>query len=236
MTPLAAEFTKFSTSHWMALIVFLVCIPFVVMLGRRVRDTPREPLARRYFALAIVAFEVPMQLVDLRPGAYDFDTSLPLQLCDFAWIAAVCALWTRHWFPCALTYFWGLALTTQALITPDLVTGFPDPKFLGFWGMHYLIVWAAIFLTWGLGVVPTWRSWATTVATTLVWLVGVYLFNASTGTNYGFVNRKPHKGSVLDYLADWPVYVFQEIAIVAAVWVLMTLPWVLVARRKEMAR
>jgi hypothetical protein len=38
--------------------------------SHRVRETPREVHVRRNFALAIVAFEVPMQLVDLRPGAW----------------------------------------------------------------------------------------------------------------------------------------------------------------------
>lgn len=236
MHPLATtEFVTFGTSHWIMLALFVLGIWPVVVAGRRVRGTDREVILSRVFALAIPAFTVPMQLIDLRPGRFDFDTSLPLQLCDFAWIAAVVALWTRHRFPVALTYFWGLVLTTQALITPDLATGFPDPKFLGFWGMHYLIVWAAIYLVWGLGLSPTWRDYATTFATTLTWLVSVYLFNASTGTNYGFINRKPHRGSVLDYLGDWPVYVFQEIAIVATVWALMTLPWVLLARRRVSA-
>jgi hypothetical integral membrane protein (TIGR02206 family) len=230
-TMTASDFTTFGTTHWIMLALFVAGIWPVVRLGRAVRGTGREALVSRAFALAIPLFTVPMQVVDFLPGQFDFDTTLPLQLCDFAWIAAVAALWTRHRVPVALTYFWGLALTTQALITPWLNANFPNPKFLGFWGMHFLIVWAAIYLVWGLGLSPRWRDYGTTFAITLTWLVGVFVFNVATGTNYGFVNRKPSTSSVLDYLGPWPAYVVAEIAVVATVWALMTLPWVLRDRR-----
>jgi hypothetical integral membrane protein (TIGR02206 family) len=99
------------------------------------------------------------------------------------------------------------------------------PKFIGFWGMHMVIVWAAIFLAWGLGRSPDWIDWRSTVVATLVWLVGVFAFNVVVGTNYGFVNAKPSRGSVLDYLGPWPAYVVVEIVLVATIWALMTLPW-----------
>lgn len=231
----SSDFTTFGTQHWIALVVFLAGIIPIVVAGRRLRGTDRAVVVSRCFAVALPVFTIPLQMVDFLPENYDFDTTLPLQLCDFAWIAATVALWTQHRFFVALTYFWGLALTTQALITPALVSGFPDPKFLAFWGMHYLIVWAAIFLVWGLGHTPTWRDYATTVATTFVWLVSVFCFNLAAGTNYGFVNEKPRGGSVLDYLGPWPAYVLLEIALVAAVWALMTWPWTARARREEPA-
>ena len=144
----------------------------------------------RVFAVLIPCFTIPLQVVDFLPGQFSFGSTLPLQLCDFAWIAATVALWTHHRFSVALTYFWGLVLTTQALITPWLTADFPSPKFLGFWGMHFLIVWAAIYLVWGLGLSPRWRDYATTVATTAGWAVSVYAFNVVAGTNYGFLNAE----------------------------------------------
>lgn len=223
-------FETFGTTHWVMLAIFVAGIWPVVLLGRRVRGTDREPVVSRAFALAIPLFTVPMQVVDFLPGQFSINTTLPLQLCDLAWMAAVLALWTRHRFPVALTYFWGLVLTTQAMITPWLHADFPSPKFFGFWGMHFLIVWAAIYLVWGLGLAPRWRDYATTVGTTLVWMVSVYVINLGLGTNYGFVNEKPSTASLLDVLGPWPVYLFAEIGIVATVWALMTWPWTARAR------
>jgi hypothetical integral membrane protein (TIGR02206 family) len=229
------HFTTFGTTHLVMVGVFLIGIWPVVVWGRRVRESSGEAGACRAFALAIPCFTIPMQLIDLTPGRFDLDTSLPLQLCDFAWLVAVIALWTRHRFFVGLTYFWGLTLTTQAMITPDLASGFPDPKFLGFWGMHMLIVWAAIFLAWGLGLSPDWRDWRRTVAATLAWLVSVFTFNSVVGTNYGFVNAKPHGASALDYLGPWPAYVVVEVVLVASIWALITLPWEASRARREAA-
>lgn len=229
------EFTTFGTAHLVALAVFVTGIWPVIRIGRAHRGTDRALRFSRGFALAIALFTVPLQVVDFLPGQFSFNTTLPLQLCDFAWIASVVALWTHHRYAVALTYFWGLVLTTQALITPWLNAGFPSPKFFGFWGMHYLIVWAAIYLVWGLGLTPRWRDFATTVATTATWAVTVYVFNVAAGTNYGFLNKKPSTGSILDYLGPWPAYVVAEVAIIATVWALMTWPWAAASRRRDEA-
>jgi len=225
MTLLAANaFETFGTSHLVMLVVFILGIWPVVVLGRRVRGTSQELRVSRVYAGLIPCFTIPLQVIDFLPGNYDLQTTLPLQLCDFAWIAAVVALWTHRPTPVALTYYWGLALTTQALITPALNLDFPDPKFIAYWGMHLLIVWAAVFLTWGLGLHPTWRDYGRTVAITSAWAVTVFCFNVVVGTNYGFLNHKPAT-SILDLLGPWPLYVVVEIALVAGIWALMTWPW-----------
>ena len=111
-------------------------------------------------------------------------TSLPIQLCDLASLVSAYALWTHRWWAAGLTYYWGLFLTTQAIITPDLDSGFPDPVFLLFWGMHIGTVWAAVHLAWGRGVVPDWRSYRFAVAATATWAVSVFTLNVVLGTNY----------------------------------------------------
>lgn len=220
-----ARFEAFGTSHWLMLALFVIGIPVLVRRGRRVRGTAAEDRSRKVFAAAIVATAVPLQVVQLLPGGWDFDTSLPLQLCDLAWMAAVYALWTRAPWACALTYYWGLTLTTQAMLTPALVQPFPHPRFIAFWVMHLLVVWAAVYLTAGLGVRPTWRLYRSTVGVTVVWAVSVMTFNAVFDSNYGYLNGKPGTASVLDLLGPWPWYVITEVVVVAVVWALTTLPW-----------
>lgn len=75
----------------------------MALLGRRHAGTQAEVRFCRAFAVIILCFTVPMQILQFLPGDYRLGTSLPLQLCDLAWIAAVLALWTRHWAPTAST-------------------------------------------------------------------------------------------------------------------------------------
>ena len=224
--PLTTRFQLFTTEHLALVVGFLAVCVLLAMLGRRHRGTPAELRFRRGFALLIPCFTVPMQVLQLLPGDFGLGTSLPLQLCDFAWIAAIVALWTRHWSATALVYFWGLTLTVQGILTPSLADLFPDPRYFMFWGMHFATVWAAVYLTFGLRVPVTWRSYRLAVGATLVWAVTVMAFNFAAGTNYGYLNEKPAGGSLLDLFGPWPGYVVVEIVVVATVWALMTYPWV----------
>ena len=79
---------------------------------------------------------------------------------------------------------------------------------------------------------PGWRSYRFAVITTLAWGAFTFVFNTIAGTDYGFLNRKPHNASMLDFLGPWPFYVLAEVVIVGAVWALMTCPWELKQRRQ----
>ena len=219
----ATQFETFGGSHLVMIGVFLAGIWPMALLGRRTRERPQR--ASRGFALALVAAVLPLQVLDHLPGTFQLGVSLPLQLCDVAAVVAVLALWTRNHTLVCVTYLWGLLLTPQALLTPALSADFPDPRFVAFWAMHILIVWAAVFLTFGLGHRPDWRGYRRTVLITAVWLVGLFPINWLLGTNYGFVNEKPGTGSLLDYFGPWPIYLLVEVVIVATAWALMTWPW-----------
>jgi len=142
-------------------------------------------------------------------------------------------LWTHRKWAFALTYYWGLPLSSQALITPDLhASDFPSHSFVTFFALHLLVVWAAIYLTWGYGLRPGWRSYRFAVITTLTWGAFTLIFNTIAGSDYGFLNRKPVNGSALDFLGPWPSYVLAEVVIVGAVWALMTWPWEIKRQRQ----
>ena len=51
------------------------------------------------------------------------------------------------------------------------------------------------------------------------------VFNEATGTNYGYLNRKPPGASLLDLMPDWPFYVLIEIVLVTGIWALLTWPF-----------
>ena len=150
------SFSAYGTSHQVVVALLAVGLVALVVLGRASRRDPRRVERHcRWFALTCLAFTVPLQIVAVTRSGFDVERTLPLQLCDLAAFVAPYALWTRRPWAVGLTYYWGLTLTTQAVITPDLSADFPDPVFVLFWGMHLLIVWAAVYLTWGLGHAPT---------------------------------------------------------------------------------
>jgi hypothetical integral membrane protein (TIGR02206 family) len=230
------EFSAYGPSHLVVLGIFVIGAAALVWVGRRQSEAQARFFARVMATLIVVTFFVALVYKLVEP---DLQTSVPLQLCDVAELTAAYALWTqRHW-AFALTYYWCLVLSSQALITPDVGTpeagspDFPHHLFDTFFALHVLVVWAAIYLTWGRRMRPTWRSFRFTIIVTLVWAVSTFTFNAITGTNYGYLNRKPPTASILDVLGPWPLYLLIEITIVLLVWALMTWPWGRARRRAE---
>ncbi|MCA1713516.1 MAG: imidazolonepropionase [Actinobacteria bacterium] len=211
-------FEPYGLSHWLVLGLFGAGLAALVALGRRYRGTRTADALSRSLAAVLVAALVPLQVRSMLPGHFDLDYSLPLQLCDLSWLTAVWALWARARWAFALTYYWGLTLTSQALVTPAL-TGpdFFSEQFVAFWALHLLVVWAAVYLTWGLGMRPDWSSWSLAVAATVGWALAMVAFNAVAGTNYGFLNAKPPTGSLLDILGPWPWYLLTELCLGLAV-------------------
>ncbi len=228
MIAAADEFETFGTSHLVALAVCAAGVVAIVLLGRRAQGAG----VNRAFAVAILLVTIPLQVLQLLPEEWNPRTSLPFQLCDLAWMFAVHALWTRSRLSATVTYLWGITLTTQGMLTPDLASDFPEPRYLMFWGMHVLIVWAAFHLVFGLRLLPTWATYRRTVAITAAWAAAVMVYNAVADTNYGYLNGKPDSASALDLLGPWPFYVVAEIAIIVTVWALLTWPFAKTLRHR----
>jgi hypothetical integral membrane protein (TIGR02206 family) len=222
----AATFTPYGISHQLVLVVLLVVGWGLVWRGRALRGTGEADRLSTAFAVVFVAATLPLQIWFNLPSRFDLGLSLPIQLCDLAWMAAVYALFTRRRCAVALTYYWGITLSIQPILTPDLNADFPEPGFILYWTMHGLTVVTAIYLTWGLGLTPDWRSYRIAIVATAAWAVAVFAFNAAADVNYGFLNAKPDSGSILDLFGPWPWYVLVEIALISSVWALITWPWV----------
>jgi len=77
------------------------------------------------------------------------------------------------------------------LISPDLHSpDFPHYQFLGFWAIHLLVVWAAIYLTWGRRMRPQWRSYRFVVVVTVVWAAVTFTFQQHRGNELRLPQQK----------------------------------------------
>lgn len=226
MTALSTErtFIPFGFSHWMILLLVAAGAVVLVRLGRALRGTAAEDTLTRGFAVVLLVYAGTMLVIDLLPGRWNVGSSLPLQISDLTWMTAAYALWARSRWAFALTFYWGLTLNTQAMITPAVRPGFPAFDFIDFWLQHALVLWAAVYLTWGLDLRPDWASLRTAIVCTLGWAVAVFCLNVAAGTNYGFLNAKPDNPSALDLMGPWPRYLVVELIVVFAAWALITWP------------
>jgi hypothetical integral membrane protein (TIGR02206 family) len=172
------------------------------------------PAARRWpvtvsrgLALVIGAAYLAEHAWFVARGTWSADFNLPLHLTDVVTIVAVLALWTARPRLVELTWFWGLTASLQAVLTPDLGHGFPDPLYFTYFATHGGAVAAACLLVFGERRAPrpgaVRRAYTCTLAFACLAAAGTLL----TGGNYMYLRRKPAHGSLLDVMGPWPVYI-----------------------------
>lgn len=168
---------------------------------------------------------------------HDPFTTWPLQLCH--WVALVDAfVLVRPWRAArAVAYFCGLALCTQALITPSLVEGPAQWPFWFFWATHGMIVAVPVYDIVARDYRPSGRDFAIACAVALAYTGIALAINLATGWNYGFVGpSSPGHPTIVDLLGPWPRRLVFIVAIAFSVMALLYLPWWITRRRSPRAR
>jgi hypothetical integral membrane protein (TIGR02206 family) len=222
----AVTFAPYGLTHWVVLAITVVGAVLLARLGRRYRDTPAAETFTRIFAVVQLTVTLGFMIVWLTPAFFDVKQSLPLHLSDVLRLVAAYALWSRRPWAFALTYYWGLTFNPQAMLTPDLRPDVaPALEIASYWLQHVLVMWAAVYLTWGLGLHPNWRSYRLALAATVGWATIIFIINRALGTTYGYLNGKPSSASLLDLMGQWPWYLLVSLALLVAFWALITWPW-----------
>jgi hypothetical integral membrane protein (TIGR02206 family) len=208
--------------HVIALVVISVAAVALVVAARRSPGRWLEVLA-----VVLVVDEVSWWLYLLAGGVPGsrLAQSLPLQLCDVAIFVAAAALWTRNRMLVEVTYFWGLAGTVQALVTPDLPQHFPSYPYWQYYIAHGGVVGAALLLVVGMRLHP--RPWAAVrvAGLTLAYAAVVAIVDALTMSNYLYLRSKPPSATLLDILGPWPVYIASATLIGIALFAILDAPF-----------
>ena len=205
----------------------LAMVAFSLALVVAARALPGRWTSWVAWALAAVLLvnEVAWWAVLVVRGEWGWDYALPLYLCDAAGFVAAAALVSRRPLLVEVTYFWGLAGTIQAMITPDLHYDFPSYFYFQYFTQHIGIVVAALFLVIGLQVRPRKGSIQRMVAITVVFTALAGVADIITGGNYMYLHRKPSTGSLLDYMGAWPLYIAASVPLALGLLVLLDLPF-----------
>jgi hypothetical integral membrane protein (TIGR02206 family) len=232
----APEFHPWSPSHF---VVIFLTIGLPLLLALIVHRTKSRFLERSIcFAIsALLLINYAAYLIVARQfGVAAWAKMLPMQLCDWAMVVIIVALWTgnRHWLEIA--YFWGIGGTLQAIITPNLRFGFPDLRFISFFVAHSGIIIGIVFLMLVYGFRPRPIGVLRTFAWTEVYFVIAFTTDVLTGENYGFLLHKPEAASLLSFLSDSrPLYLLEFHVLAFAFFTVLYAPFAIVdfAKRKS---
>lgn len=157
-------------------------------------------------------------------GEFDYKTDLPFDICNMVALLLPLMMWTPAFRVHEIIYFWIFAGTTQAVLTPHLLDGFPHFTFIKYWTVHGGLVVFAVYATVVYELKPTWKSlWRSflMLQTYIILLLGI---NLILGSNYAYLMGKPPTASALDYLGDYPWYLLITEGLAVVMFVLALLP------------
>jgi len=219
------RFALFGPDHLVVLALTLVAALAAMAFARRHREDRAGLALRLALALLMLAGVTGYVVTEALKGEVHPLEFLPLHLCDAAIFVGIFALLTRIPLACELLYFWALAGSTLAMLTPEVWYAFPDWRFVIFFLMHGLTVTAAVTLTFGFGCRPrpgaAWRAFGLTAAYAVV----VGALNLLLGANFLYLRAKPVTPTLLDRFGPWPWYIAVAGGIGLALFHLLALPF-----------
>jgi len=218
-------FHPFSSAHFITLAIGFSLIAALMVFARRSNNNQRVVTAVLAFC-NLISF--PFALYAWRDHPHSLDNLLPLHLCDLAAVVAGFALVTRKPILLTLTYFWGLAATTQALITPALSIGPPELPFIHFFFQHFVIVAAALYIPLVMKwrpKQPWWKSPLIVLGISIGYQATALIINYFLKTNFAFASRVPDNPSLIDHLGPWPIYLFAMQGLALIFFLILALPF-----------
>lgn len=162
--------------------------------------------------------------VRLALGQFDYKTDLPFDICNSVALALPFLMWRPSRRVQEVIYFWIMAGTIQAVLTPHLFEGFPHFTFIKYWVVHGGLIVFAVYATAVYGLKPDWKSLWRSFLYLQIYLLALYFINLALGSNYAYIMGKPPTASALDYLGPYPWYLLVGEAIGLVFFVLVLLP------------
>ncbi len=237
--PLANAARSFQFMHLPHVAVIVLIVVASAVLCVAARKLGRPPLTRAIaWALALVLLVNELiswtQALSSVGGREFLAHYLPLHICGAAVFLTAIVLITRNQFLYEVMYYWALAGTLQAVITPDMNTPFPEYRFFQYFTSHGCVVVGVAFATWGMRMRPgpgsVWRAFGVTLAFAAFVGLANYLLRP-LGANYMFLCDAAGGASPFFFL-PWPWYIpFIAVTSLGVFW-LLYLPFV-ISRRQE---
>lgn len=174
--------TPYGPEHLAVLAGIVVLAVVLVVVTRKFSGSPGQQRMLQGAGWLMLVVTLGWTAWGMLPGNWNIDQSLPLHYSDALRVITSVALITRAGWAIAVTYFWGLTLNLQSVITPDLnYFDYPVLEFTMYWFLHITALLVPIVFVWGLGYRPTWRGFGVAYAAVLVWAGIAAIGNVVTG-------------------------------------------------------
>ena len=228
------EFENFTLPHFIPILIMLLTIAIIGIFKDKIRNLKCEKNIRYVIAFVMIISEMAYywRIVGIPSLGPSPANDLPIAVCGWVLIFGSYMIVGKSQKLFDICYFWLLAGTIFALITPTVIT-YTGPtrfRYYQFWAAHltgYIAVFYMIFVH---KMRPTVRSAVRSYLALGVLAVIAYIANQliGPGANYLFMARPESTPSVLDILPpNFTLRILIMIAVITFLFFVAYLPWLI---------
>ncbi len=222
---MVSGFETFSLQHFSTLMVIAVIAVILIRRGQSLEEPMKSDLGLSLAGITC-ATVILDTIAKLLFGTYDYLVDLPFFLCDVVAILLpfIIVFKNRKWI--GILYFWALAGTLQAILTPDLSDGFPSFHFFRYFIGHGGIIITIVYTVVVDRIRIHWQDFTNAIIYAQVYLVLVHIINQILHSNYAYTMQKPPGASILDLFGPWPWYIFVGEFVMIFLFLLLMIPFI----------
>jgi len=229
------EFSYFSLAHFAPIIIMLIIIFLLYKYGSKLKDWKHEENARIVFAVIVLLSDMSYFWHKIYIGA-NVANHLPVTVCGWAAIMSSFMLMTKKKGIFDVVYFFVLAGSINALITPAVIidNGPTHFRYYQFWIEHTSIFIAVFYMIFVFGYKVNVKSIIRSASVLiLLTLLAIYVNSNIEGANYLFLATTENGESVLDFLpSNLGLRLLVMGGVISVLYFLAYLPWIFINKKE----
>ena len=222
-----------SVQHIIPILIALIFCVYIIRVAKFNSSKNQQVFIFNAIGFGVSLFVVAFHLYFISLGNYKIETDLPLYLCSLtAILIPFFTVYRKNWMY-EILVFWIIAGTSQGVITPDILEGFPSFDYFRYWTVHLGLLSIIFYATFVFNMRPKLKSVFKSFFALQIYLIVMMLINYVLKANYFYLNEKPKSASVLDLFGEWPYYIMVAQLFLIPYFLIIYLPFYLANRKAK---
>ncbi len=230
------EFSYFTLPHFIPIILMLIVIYLFYKYGEKIRTSKYEENGRIIFASVLLLSDMSYFWHKIYIGA-NVANHLPITVCGWAAVLGAFMLLTKKKGLFDVVYFFVLAGSINALITPAVImdNGPTHFRYYQFWVEHTFIFLAVFYMIFVHGYKINRRSILRSASVLIVLtLLAIFVNYNIEGANYLFLSTTEAGDSALNFLpSNLGLRILVMSGIISVLYFLAYLPWIFINKKTD---
>ena len=192
--------------HILSILIFFILSFLIPYYAKNYLSEKQQHIFGSIIGVLVASGYVSWLVLELLGGTYSSKLHLPFHLCRTANLLVLIVLVFRSYLAYEIVFFWGLTVI-HAVITPDILQGFPHFHFIRYWLSHQLMIIGILYATFVYDIRPQKKSIYVSFIALLMFMLITIPVNLLLDANYFWISGKPPVDTVLDYFGPWPWYI-----------------------------